>query len=354
MQVCCSTHDHDIFCVAWSDSLITKKAAKLSWDTFPEPPPEAESWQPDPDCIPVAGDPPDLRFNRHPLTEMHKMALQCDRRFELANDGLITSAGIGSPTTSTSSKTTPSGISSWSMPLPRETGSSHAFASVPRKEARHPISAPAQTSRTVQAASPIMFPVQPPPHQLQTPIVSIVLQKPDSFTNSPTPAWACLLTRLLSESSSKPVPSDRSSSVQGRSTALPSVSIPPHLCKQVRSSTPVTSRGSSSERLLNQANGTVSSAMKPERSVTPVFKHTNVIGQEEVTKECETSLLQHPTETEVKPTKLVEVGTISYGAFPALTKLGVQRAENLVGRLDSKEICLIDLPVSALPQHKAH
>lgn len=25
MQVCCSTHDHDIFCVAWSDSSITKK-----------------------------------------------------------------------------------------------------------------------------------------------------------------------------------------------------------------------------------------------------------------------------------------------------------------------------------------
>jgi hypothetical protein len=70
---------------------------ELNWNSFAEPTPGAESWQPNSDSVPVADGLQDPRFNKDSLTEKHKTVLKRERRHGFAVEGLSESTGPAHP-----------------------------------------------------------------------------------------------------------------------------------------------------------------------------------------------------------------------------------------------------------------
>ncbi|KAJ4325995.1 hypothetical protein N0V94_000360 [Neodidymelliopsis sp. IMI 364377] len=226
------------------------KAAQTSWDAFPEPSPEAETWQPDPDSIPVAGFLPDPRFNKDPLTETQRMTVKRDQRFGLATDSLSTSR-ISSPAINMSKTSTASGLGSWPAPTPRATGLPRAFVSVSDDSVQASIFTPSEATSPVEAVSATLkmaqttanretdtirsakgtmetLPAQSSSRRLYTPVATVDSQPSGALSNSSTPAWARSLAHLLEE------PLSESSSTHSASPKVEptkSTSKPPHLRK---------------------------------------------------------------------------------------------------------------------------
>ncbi|KAH7078290.1 hypothetical protein FB567DRAFT_132017 [Paraphoma chrysanthemicola] len=94
-----------------------KSAAELSWDTFPELPPDAENWVPDPDSIARPGRLADPRLNKDPYAEQKKAALKRDARLRgLAGTAYSTSSSSVSSNGVSGNRATAAG---WPVQMPR-------------------------------------------------------------------------------------------------------------------------------------------------------------------------------------------------------------------------------------------
>ncbi|KAF2625896.1 hypothetical protein BU25DRAFT_472689 [Macroventuria anomochaeta] len=281
------------------------KAIELSWDAFPKPTPESESWQPDPDSVPIAGGLPDPRFNKDPLTERQKMALKRNKRHGFATDDLNTSTCFSSPAAFISRINTPTGVGSWPAPAPRATGLSRVFAP---PAVQHPIFTTPETLKPAKeaVAAPTMaplfdqvtttarwftngsegstetLPVQPLFQRPHTPAASITSQQSESPTKTPAPAWARSLAHLLGEPPPKLAPLSQPLPALNQPATLPPASTPPHLRKQ---------------RLAAKTEST---------KATAVSKSTNVTGQETFTRQDDIGPVHYPAEGDAEPIKMVE------------------------------------------------
>lgn len=252
------------FSSAKSDITVFK-VSELSWDGFPEPTPEAESWQPNPDSVPMTGGLPDPRFNRNPLTERQRMGLKRERLLGTSSDGLTPSTGTSSFEPSKKSANTSVSTGRWPMPVPRATGYSRASAPV-ANEAQNSIFARTSTKKPIEALPTTlqlapkssstatiarkstdsakgtmeMLSAQPLICRPQTPSPIVSSQMFESPPKTHTPLWARPLAHLLDESSSTPDPQSRTLMPQDRSAKLPSASVPPHLRKKGLSLCPAT------------------------------------------------------------------------------------------------------------------
>ncbi|KAF1366042.1 hypothetical protein EJ07DRAFT_150506 [Lizonia empirigonia] len=241
------------------------KVTELSWDGFPEPTPEAESWQPNPDSVPMTGGLPDPRFNRNPLTERQRMGLKRERLLGTSSDGLTPSTGTSPFVPSTKSANTSANTGSWPMPAPRAIRYSRASAPV-ANEAQVSIFARTSTKKPVEALPTTLemapkssstatiaskstdsakgtmetLSVQPLICRPHTPAPIVSSQIFESPPKTHTPVWARPLAHLLDESSSTLDPQSRTLLPQDRSATLPSTSVPPHLRKKGLSLCPAT------------------------------------------------------------------------------------------------------------------
>ncbi|KAF2032217.1 hypothetical protein EK21DRAFT_87341 [Setomelanomma holmii] len=94
--------------------MTTRKTATaaLCWNAFPEPPPEAENWSPDPNLIARPGALKDARFNKDPYAEQKRAALKREARMRGLNGYAARSL---SSTSSSSAATTRAAAAGWPM-----------------------------------------------------------------------------------------------------------------------------------------------------------------------------------------------------------------------------------------------
>ncbi|KAF3035445.1 hypothetical protein E8E12_005232 [Didymella heteroderae] len=188
------------------------EATGLSWDAFPAPIPEAESWQPDPDSILFAGRLPDARFNKDPLTAPQKKAFKRDKLLGLFFDGPSENPGVASTRSSVSRNSISTGVGGWPVVAPRATGYPRApsppRATEPPENTPPPAFEEAAASKRADNYKCTMetLPPQPLFPRLQTPPMSIASEAFESPTKTTTPVWARKLEHLLGEPSLKDSP----------------------------------------------------------------------------------------------------------------------------------------------------
>jgi hypothetical protein len=177
----------------------------LSWDTFPEPPPEAATWKPDPAYIASPGQLKDPRFNKDPYEAARLKAARKEYGYQIRHS----SEAVGM-----SSASAPS--SSTLEPANAEHGRQRGRTThVPAKE----------SVENFEVKPPESYPLMTPPKH-----AAPSKSKPPAKTS--LPAWAGPLEKALAEDTSK-------GSVLPTQTEVKSV--PPHLrkiCKVISMSAP--------------------------------------------------------------------------------------------------------------------
>lgn len=226
--------------------------AALSWDAFPEAPPKAASWTPDPNYIARPGVLKDPRFNKDPHAEHKKAAMKREMRLRGFTDDTDDTSRSSS---SSVGPTVPQPeLSKWPALVIRSTypdALTHSQAT-PIATASEPDSAPislqadtpslsipahGRTGRTMQAqarpfvpaSAPVVstekgsmenFPVRPLDYShIRSPTASKNLPRSESPVKNGMPIWAASLEKLLAEGLAR----ERSLSVQP-----PTISTPPH------------------------------------------------------------------------------------------------------------------------------
>ncbi|KAF1941557.1 hypothetical protein EJ02DRAFT_455075 [Clathrospora elynae] len=239
----------------------TKKAgaAALSWDAFPPPPPEAETWQPDPDSIARAGALPDPRFNRDVQDDLRRAGFKTEIKFHGMPAGYSSSPFVSGAAPVRS-------LGAWPAPAPRATGfprdlvcsvsppkppmsATGSSASDPGSPCEKPT--PARGS-TVSIAAPSKATIEslelslPAAYRPQTSAAPTVSTKNTvSPAKGAVPAWAAPLEKALAEELLKAPATAMKASV--RPVPSPKVSVLPHM----------RTKGSSTGGLSDlQSNGT--------------------------------------------------------------------------------------------------
>ncbi|KAH7078991.1 hypothetical protein BKA63DRAFT_255846 [Paraphoma chrysanthemicola] len=223
-----------------------KSAVGLSWDTFPEPPPEAENWVPDPDSIARPGRLADPRLNRDPYAEQKKAALK--REAQLRGLAGAADSASSSSFSSNDAATSQARAAGWPVQMPRSylpqsialdapatTPPTNSITKSKDNSTGKPYDHAVQTTPSKQGAA------QGLPVSGGTGIDSAVNANGATLTakkihpidptqvsardRAPMPGWAGPLEKLLGEHTAKTTPSIE-----------PVKSLPPHLRKASKAS----------------------------------------------------------------------------------------------------------------------
>lgn len=245
----------------------------MSWDQFPAPAPELDTWKPDPDSIPVAGNLPDPRFNKDPLVEQLRLARKRDKLlFGNAVDRYSEGPSTSSPQTTRTA--TPLSIGRWPAPVPRAAAPpSSAFQSMPHETAvtadthfmppKPSLNATYRTGTNLKLADGVegtmeMLAVKPPFSKAPSPPTSVSLPVDESQDDNDIPAWARPLENLLQVSSMRPSLPSQATPVPQQVVAMPPASTPPHLRqrgKETSTTTTVDRFSAASNRLHSTTEG---------------------------------------------------------------------------------------------------
>ncbi|KAI4617390.1 hypothetical protein J4E80_005593 [Alternaria sp. BMP 0032] len=213
---------------------VVSAAPAFVWDAFPAPPPEAETWTPDPDCIARPGDLPDPRFNRDPEHDRRSKSFRKEAKMYAAakqHSQLPVS-------TSTSGQSLGLGIGAWPAPAPRSTGYPRDLVrgSGSPSPPADPVSDNVQISRPKLAASKPVARVAGPPkgtmelmsapylRRPETPVASKASTRSVSPVKSQLSAWELTMEKALAEAAPA-----ATANVSTRPETSRKKSIPPHL-----------------------------------------------------------------------------------------------------------------------------
>ncbi|KAI4690898.1 uncharacterized protein J4E88_002371 [Alternaria novae-zelandiae] len=204
------------------------------WDAFPVPPPEAETWTPDPDSIARPGDLPDPRFNRDPEHDRRSKSFRREAKMLAAaqQDSQLRA------TTSTSGKSLGLGIGAWPAPAPRSTGYPRDLvqSSGPPSPPADPVKENVQISRPKLAATKPVARVAGPPkgtmelmsapyhRRPETPVASKASTRSVSPVKSQLSAWELKMEKALAETAPA-----ATANVSTRPDTSRKKSVPPHL-----------------------------------------------------------------------------------------------------------------------------
>ncbi|KAH6878274.1 hypothetical protein BKA58DRAFT_92390 [Alternaria rosae] len=228
------------------------------WDAFPPPPPEAETWQPDPDSIARPGDLPDPRFNRDPEHDRRSKSFRKEAKMYA-----VTQQQSQMPSSpSISGNLLGRGIGEWPAAAPRSTGYPRNLvqSSVTPSSPASPVKEHVQISRPKLAATkPIARVAGPPkgtmesmfvPHSRlpETPVPSRASTSSASPAKSQPPAWAAAIEESIQEDARKDA--SAASTKSPRPESIRKKSIPPHL----RAKTDATIKSTHLESILVSLN----------------------------------------------------------------------------------------------------
>ncbi|KAJ8110253.1 hypothetical protein OPT61_g6854 [Boeremia exigua] len=233
------------------------KATELCWDSWAAPTPEAASWQPDPDSIPVAADLPNSRLNRAPHTERQKQALKRQKLLGRPVGKCSENSGDLSPGNPTENTVRLAYPNNSPAPSSHDLGPTRVAAPPLADTRSTPLDAPKLLglARMRQGVSPESTCKPSPVSNLTgsistsiddlssrrpldgpyTSAATIFTQVPGSLVQKSVPDWARPLAHMLREPPHKLSPSSCSILLQDQPAALPMKSTPPHLRKHKKS-----------------------------------------------------------------------------------------------------------------------
>ncbi|KAL1796288.1 hypothetical protein ACET3X_004828 [Alternaria dauci] len=212
------------------------KAAAFVWDAFPPPPPEAETWQPDPNSIARPGGLPDRRFNRDP--EQDRRSRFSRREAKTYGQALSETASL--PSTNQSSLG--HGLGQWPASAARSTGYPKDFVQDPK-----PTSPPSKPIKVLSSTHKhISTSTKPTTSVAGTPKGTMELMPapnyhrpetkasgdPTSSSKSSSPDWMAFMDKAIAEDDRKLdvlAPITTSSNITARPESVRKKSIPPHL-----------------------------------------------------------------------------------------------------------------------------
>ncbi|KAI4929319.1 uncharacterized protein J4E92_004983 [Alternaria infectoria] len=209
-------------------------APAFVWDAFPAPPPEAETWTPDPDCIARPGDLPDPRFNRDPEHDRRSKSFRKEAKMlAAAQQHSQLPASM-----STNGKSLGLGIGAWPAPAPRSTGYPRDLVrgSGSPSPPAEPVKENVQISRPKLAVTKPVARVAGPPkgtmelmsapyhRRPETPVASKASTRSVSPVKSQLSAWELRMEKAMTEDA--PAAAAKAST---RPEASRKKSIPPHL-----------------------------------------------------------------------------------------------------------------------------
>ncbi|KAF2823568.1 hypothetical protein CC86DRAFT_69542 [Ophiobolus disseminans] len=192
-------------------SLTNKKqTVALSWDAFPEPPPEAKNWKPDPDFIAKPGVLKDPRFNKDPQAVQKKAAMKREMRLlgyegDFIGDSFSSSSSVS--VESTAQTAAHPALSKWPAQVirssyPTALASAKAETPTPSRgmsSARMAPFVPARAQITSTTKGTMEnFPVMPVENKQVRPL-TVANDQPAHIAKTNTPAWAGPLEKLLAE-----------------------------------------------------------------------------------------------------------------------------------------------------------
>jgi hypothetical protein len=227
-----------------TDNDIATATTDFSWEAFPEPPPEAENWKPDPDSVPTPGLFHDRRLRRDPVEDRRLAAKKKQMRMLCSPSESVTSSNnaLTSPSSLVNGTATAGlGLGGWPAPVLRASG-------CPRDLVQKPTPAPSTSSLDADfdTAKPPYENISPRPKsqttcptaatkgtmedlrivpsayvRAQSPIAVMKAVESASPTMTELPSWAAPLEKALrEESKAKTEPIKK-----------PTVSVPAHLRK---------------------------------------------------------------------------------------------------------------------------